>query len=159
VNDQPNFNPSHDLMLERVVGVRPELLWRGWTEPELLVQWFTPHPWKTVACEIDLRPGGRFSTTMRSPEGQDMPTHHGCFLEIIENRKLLWTDGLLPGYRPSPAGFMTAAIILEPKGNETRYVAIAMHADEKSRRKHEEMGFQEGWGVALDQLVALTKTL
>jgi uncharacterized protein YndB with AHSA1/START domain len=123
------------------------------------MQWFTPAPWKTIACEIDLRPGGRFATTMRSPEGQDMPTHQGCFLEIIVNRKLLWTDGLLPGYRPSPAGFMTAAIILEPHDTGTRYVAIAMHADEGSRKKHEEMGFHTGWGTALDQLVMLAKTL
>ena len=89
-----------DLVLERVVDVPPELVWAAWTRPEHIVKWFTPEPWTTVDCEIDLRPGGIFRTTMRSPEGRDFP-NLGCYLEIIENEKLVWTDILLPGYRPA----------------------------------------------------------
>ncbi len=62
---QPNSyqpNPELDLMLERVVDVSPELMWATWTTPELLKPWFCPLPWKTVECEIDLRPGGIFRT-------------------------------------------------------------------------------------------------
>ncbi len=66
-------NPELDLVLERTVDVAPELVWRAWTTPELLLQWFTPKPWSTTACEIDLQPGGRFDTTMRSPEGAEHP--------------------------------------------------------------------------------------
>ena len=51
-------NPALDLVLERTIAVAPEKVWAAWTQPELLMQWFTPAPWKTVACEIDLRPGG-----------------------------------------------------------------------------------------------------
>jgi uncharacterized protein YndB with AHSA1/START domain len=155
---RPQTDPSLDLVLERVVDVRPELVWRAWTEPEHLKRWFTPAPWTTVACTIDLRPGGRFATTMRPPEGQEMP-NEGCYLEIVENRRLVWTDGLGPGYRPASKPFMTAMILLEPAGSGTRYTAIAMHADEADRERHEEMGFHEGWSTALDQLVALARTL
>lgn len=154
---RPEINPELDLVLERIVDVRPELVWRAWTRPEHLVQWFTPRPWVTVDCEIDLRPGGVFSTTMRSPEGQVMPADPGCYLEVVENRKLVFTDALGPGYRPKAAAFMTATILLEPEGSGTRYTAIAMHADQETRRKHEEMGFFGGWGTALDQLVELAK--
>ena len=51
-----------------------ELVWKAWTMPEHLKKWFTPAPWQTVECEIDLRPGGIFRTVMRSPEGQDLRT-------------------------------------------------------------------------------------
>ena len=51
------LDPKTDLVLERVVDVAPELVWKAWTTPEYLKQWFTPAPWKTVGCEIDLRPG------------------------------------------------------------------------------------------------------
>jgi uncharacterized protein YndB with AHSA1/START domain len=95
---------------------------------------------------------------MRSPEGVEHP-NSGCYLEIVENRRLVWTDALLAGYRPSGQPFMTAAILLEPDGKGTRYTAIAMHANGESRRKHEEMGFHQGWATALDQLVAITKTM
>ncbi len=159
MRDHPEIDPETDLMLERVVDVAPELIWRAWTEPEHLTQWFTPKPWETIACEIDLRPGGVFSTTMRSPEGEVLPADRGCYLEVVEQRKLVFTDALGPGYRPKGESFMTAIILLEPEGAGTRYVAIAMHADPAARGKHEEMGFIEGWGTALDQLVEHAKTL
>src|SRR4029077_16465362 len=82
-----------DLLLERVVDVPPELVWAAWTVPEHVKQWFTPAPWTTVDCEIDLRPGGIFRTVMRSPEGQEFP-NVGCYLEIIKSRKLVWTVAL-----------------------------------------------------------------
>jgi len=74
-------DPKLDLLLERVVDVPRELVWAAWTEPAHLKKWFTPDPWKTVDCEIDLRPGGLFRTVMRSPEGQDFP-NVGCYLEL-----------------------------------------------------------------------------
>ena len=51
------YDPSRSLVLERVIDVPPEQLWRAWTQPELLKQWFCPLPWKVTECEIDLRPG------------------------------------------------------------------------------------------------------
>jgi uncharacterized protein YndB with AHSA1/START domain len=49
-------------------------------------------------------------------------------------------------------------ILLEPRGTGTKYTAIVIHADEEARKTHEERGFQDGWGTALDQLVAFVKT-
>jgi uncharacterized protein YndB with AHSA1/START domain len=157
------INPKLDLVLERSVDVSPELVWMAWTQPEHLKKWFTPAPWTTVDCEIDLRPGGVFRTVMRSPEGQDHP-NLGCYLEVVPCRKLVWTDALETGFRPSRQtphlGFrFTAAIVLEPQGRGTRYTAIVMHSDEESRTKHDEMGFQEGWGTTFEQLVEHMKTV
>jgi len=156
------IDPKLDLVLERTVDVSPELVWMAWTQPEHLKKWFTPAPWTTVDCEIDLRPGGVFRTVMRSPEGEDFPGQ-GCYLEIVPHRKLVWTDALEAGYRPARddprASFrLTATLLLEPHGSGTKYTAIAMHQDQASREKHEAMGFQAGWGKALDQLVAHVKT-
>jgi uncharacterized protein YndB with AHSA1/START domain len=159
MTDRPPIDPDLDLVLERTVDVRPELVWKAWTEPQHVKRWFAPRPWTTVECEIDLRPGGIFSTTMRSEEGEVQPPGVGCFLEVIEGRRLVWTDALKPGYRPANEPFMTAVIILEPEGEGTRYTAIAMHSDAASREKHEKMGFHEGWGTALEQLVEIAREL
>ncbi|MDD5320548.1 MAG: SRPBCC family protein [Methylococcales bacterium] len=156
-------------MLERVVDVPRELLWQAWTTPELLKPWFCPLPWLTVDCEIDLRPGGIFRTTMQSPEGQNFP-NSGCYLELIPNERLVWTNALQPGFRPakqpeaSPGHecaefLMTATISLEPHANGTKYSALVQHADKEARVKHEEMGFYDGWGTCLDQLVAMIKKM
>jgi uncharacterized protein YndB with AHSA1/START domain len=157
---RPNHpvDPKRDLVLERVVDVPRELVWRAWTRPEDLKKWFAPLPWTTVECEIDLRPGGICRTVMRSPEGQDFP-NVGCYLEIVENERLVFTDALAPGYRPSEKPFFTAIITLEPHEKGTKYSATALHKDEADRKKHEDMGFHSGWGQCLDQLVALANKM
>lgn len=159
-------DPRFDLSFTRVVDVPRPLVWRAWTEPELLKPWFCPLPWKTIDCEIDLRPGGIFRTTMQSPEGQEFPGT-GCYLEVSPNEKLVWTNALLPGYRPSfipekcgtdDAGFMfTAMIDLADHAQGTRYTATVIHADEAGCKRHAAMGFESGWGTALDQLVVMIK--
>ena len=158
--DPTTIDASRDLVLERVVDVAPELIWAAWTQPEHLTKWFTPAPWTTPEAEVDLRPGGIFRTVMRSPDG-DIADNSGCYLEIVENRKLVWTGALGPGFRPndfSGGGFpFTAALTLEPVGAGTKYTATVMHATTEDSKAHADMGFLEGWGAALDQLVAYMK--
>lgn len=162
----PQFNPETDLKLERVVDLPAELIWKAWTSPELLKQWFCPKPWGVSDCQMDLRPGGRFYTVMLSPEGQTFP-NEGCYLEVVPNKRLVWTDTLEAGFHPStrghltdgPTGFyMTGVIELEDLGNgKTRYSAYSLHAKADDAKKHEAMGFSQGWGIVLDQLVELMK--
>lgn len=156
------INPELDLVLERTADVKPELVWNAWTEPKHLMKWFCPLPWKTVECEIDLRPGGKFITMMQGPEGQKFP-NVGCYLEVVENRKLVWTTALLPGYRPiqKPENGadlpFTAIVLFEPYKGGTKYTAIAIHKDQDDFKKHKQMGFNEGWGKAFDQLIEMVK--
>ncbi|EKE78105.1 MULTISPECIES: SRPBCC family protein [Oceanibaculum] len=150
------IDPKLDLVLEREIDVPVELVWKAWTMPEHLKEWFVPKPWSIVACEIDLRPGGTFSTTMRSPEGEEFP-NAGCFLEVTPLERLIFTDTLLPGYRPAPKPFFTGALELSRIGSGTRYKAIAIHGDEETRKNHEEMGFHDGWGTVATQMVEYIK--
>lgn len=156
------LDPRLDLSFERIIDLPVELVWAAWTKPEHLVHWFTPKPWKTVGCEIELKVGGRFHTVMQSPEGQTFP-NEGCYLELVENQKLTWTTSLRSGFRPAPASSgdmhfaVTATVEMEPHAKGTKYTAKVLHADEASRQRHEKMGFEHGWGLALDQLVAHMK--
>lgn len=159
-----NIDPKLDLVLEKELDLTPEQVWKGWTTPELLCKWFCPEPWKVTEAEVDLKPGGIFRTVMQSPEGEKYP-NLGCFLEVEKNKKLVWTNALLPGFRPAEAPvsgadlFLTAFILLEEKKGKTKYTAIARHKNEADRKKHEEMGFHEGWGICADQLQKLMKSL
>jgi uncharacterized protein YndB with AHSA1/START domain len=156
------FNPETDLKIERVVDVPVELVWRAWTEPELIKQWFCPRPWGVSECMIDLRPGGIFNTVMRSPEGQAFP-NEGCILEVIPQRRLVWTDALCEDFRPGNTGYaskgmgfaFTGVIEMIPEGKKTRYIARGLHATPEGAQAHAKQGFTDGWGSALDQLVEL----
>lgn len=156
-------DPTLDLVLERIVDVPVEKVWKAWTTPEQLKQWFTPAPWTTTDCEIDLRPGGAFRTVIRSPEGSEK-TANCCYLEVVENQKLVWTDAMGPGFRPAPkpnqcfGHFFTAVILLEPHGAGTRYTVIALHGDQAAAQADLEQGFNFGWSAALEQMVGLIKS-
>ena len=163
------FNPELDLLLERIVDVPREKIWAAWTTPTLLMPWFCPLPWKTIDCVIDLRAGGIFRTVMQSPEGQQFP-NNGCYLEIIPNKKLVWTNTLEPGFRPVKQAvanpdhpceefMMTATILLETVTSGTKYSAMVMHATKEACAQHAQMGFEAGWGIALDQMVAMIKNV
>lgn len=158
-----NPDPDLDLVLERVVDVPRPLVWAAWTQPQHLVKWFCPLPWKTSDCRIDLQPGGIFQTTMQGPEGPGF-TNTGCFLQVIDNELLVWTGALGPGFRPLAKDvaaahpfLMTATIALADADGGTRYTALVRHGDAPARQAHEQMGFHAGWGKALDQLVELAK--
>jgi uncharacterized protein YndB with AHSA1/START domain len=150
------IDPKLDLVLERVIDVPRELVWKAWTSPEHIPHWFVPKPWSLAKCELDLRPGGMFSFTMLSPEGKEFP-NSGCYLEVTPMQRLVFTDTLLAGYRPAPNPFFTAILTLEDKGKGTRYIAEAIHGNPENSKKHEEMGFFDGWGKVVDQLVEYIK--
>jgi uncharacterized protein YndB with AHSA1/START domain len=154
------IDPKLDLVFERTTSITPEKLWRGWSHPETLMKWFCPRPWKVTDCRIDLKIGGEFYTVMEGPAGEKMQ-NNGCYLEVIENQKLVWTGMMSKGFRPvptNPMGFQFVSTIFFLKSDiGTIYKAIVTHADEEDRRKHEQMGFQEGWGKAFDQLITLMK--
>lgn len=148
----PVADPELDLVLERYVDVPPERVWSAWTDAEQLKHWFVPRPWTLEECELDLRPGGVFRTVMRSPEGQDFPGT-GCFLVVDEPNLLVWTDTLGPGFRPAEEPFFTAIVMMEPHGSGTKYTARAVHGSLDTRKKHEEMGFHDGWGTVFEQML------
>ncbi len=158
-------NPALDLHFHREVDLSPAQIWEGWTNPSVLMKWFCPRPWKVVECNIDLRPGGIFRTMMQSPEGENMPDNTGTFLMVEPQQRLVWTNALGPGFRPKPQPkdenlgfFFVVDLRLTLLNNgKTSYSAHVMHQDESSRKAHEDMGFQQGWGIALDQLIDLMK--
>ena len=155
-----------DLRLDRTVAVPRRLIWKAWTEPAHIKKWWAPAPWTTVECQIDLRPGGIFRTVMRSPEGQDFP-HEACLVELVENERIVFTNALAPGYRPAADHLgadcgsiaFTAIVTLTERAGETHYSVLVLHKDEAGRKRHEEMGFHEGWGTCMDQLIEVATHL
>lgn len=150
---------ERELVLTRVIDAPREKLFRAWTEPELLKQWFAPLPYTTPAAELDVRPGGSSLVVMRGPDGQDMPMR-GVYLDVVPNERLVFTDAFTKAWEPTEKAFMTAIVTFEDLGGgRTRYTARALHWTVADREEHEKMGFHEGWGRCADQLAALVAKL
>jgi uncharacterized protein YndB with AHSA1/START domain len=154
-----DFPAERELVLSRLLDAPRDKLFRCWTDPELLKQWFAPKPWTTPHAEIDVRAGGASNIVMRSPEGQDMP-NPGVYLEVIPNEKLVFTDAFTTAWEPKEgAPFMVGILTFEDEGGKTRYTARVRHWTKEARDQHEAMGFLTGWGQCADQLEALAKTI
>ena len=77
---------------------------------------------------------------------------NACFVLVEPERRLIFTDALLGGWRPAPSSFITAEINLHAVDGGTKYSARVMHSDRAHRDKHAELGFYDGWGTVIGQL-------
>jgi uncharacterized protein YndB with AHSA1/START domain len=150
------ISPASDreLVLTRIIDAPREKVFKAWTEPELLKQWFAPKPWTTPLAETDARPGGSSLIVMRGPGGSEFPSR-GVYLEVIKNERLVFTDAYTKAWEPSEKPFMTVILTFEDEGGKTKYTARARHWTAADRETHEKMGFHQGWGTCTDQLAAL----
>ena len=150
---------DRELSLTRLIDAPPEKVFKAWTDPELLKQWFAPAPYATPVAELDVRPGGANFIVMRSPDGQDLP-NRGVYLEVVENRRLVFTNAYTEAWVPSEKPFMTVILTFEDAGNgKTNYTARVRHWTIADREAHENMGFHKGWEICTDQLAALVAKL
>jgi len=154
-----NAKPEHALELVREIDAPRDKIFRAWTEPALLKQWFTPRPWTVSIAEMDVRVGGASYIVMNGPNGEEFP-NRGVYLEIVANEKIVFTDAYTSAWVPSAKPFFTGIIALEDiGGGRTRYTATAAHWTAEDKETHEKMGFHEGWGKATDQLAELVARL
>ena len=154
---------AQDLVISRLLHAPRAALWRAWTEPGRLKQWWCPKPWTTEVRAFDLRAGGAFHTFMQGPgpgPGPELASsdNPGSFMEVVPQMRLVFTSMLTAGWRPaSPWMAFTAVITLADEAGGTRYTATAMHPDKATRERHEALGFYQGWNICIDQLEALAQ--
>lgn len=150
---------EHELVIGRIIAAPREAVWRCWVEEDLVVQWFTPAPWKTVSAKLDVRNGGRSEIVMESPDGEQYP-NVGQFAEVVPYEKIITTDAYQGDWVPTEQPFMTAIMTLEDApGGKTRYIARALHWNAETMKQHAEMGFLEGWSTAAEQLEQVARSL
>ncbi|CAN7511681.1 SRPBCC domain-containing protein [Devosia sp. LjRoot16] len=146
------FDPERDLTIERFIRAPRAAVWDAWTLPRQFEQWWVPEPAKCRAVRFEAVPGGPLVTEI-SEAGQPFAPHmNACFLIVEPQRRLIFTDALLAGFRPAPNSFITAEITLDEVNGGTQYAARVMHSDRATRDKHAELGFYDGWGTVIEQL-------
>ena len=156
--DKSSPTLDRELVLTRIIDAPRAKVFRAWTEPALLKQWFAPLPWTTPVAETDVRPGGASFIVMRSPDGKEFP-NRGVYLEVVENQRLVFTDAYTQAWELSDKPFMTVILTFEDEGGKTKYTARVCHWTVADREAHEKMGFHHGWAQCTDQLAQLVSTL
>jgi uncharacterized protein YndB with AHSA1/START domain len=87
----PQTAIKNELNIVRVFQAPRRLVWLAWTEPDRVKRWWGPKQFSAPFCRIDLRVGGTYLTSMRSPEGRDFWST-GVYREIVPEERLVMTD-------------------------------------------------------------------
>jgi uncharacterized protein YndB with AHSA1/START domain len=153
------MNPELDLTLTRVIRAPRAVVWRAWTDPDRLAQWWLPAPAVTRVESLDVRPGGAFVTRMSDDGAAFAPHFDGLFLAVDEGERIVFTNAVDSALRPVDAAPvpMTAEIVFAEHPDGTEYRVLVRHRDPADRAEHERLGFLDGWGTVTAALAALAE--
>lgn len=144
---------SHEISVTRFIAASPEKVWD--VMANRIEQWWCPKPWRAEFETLERKAGGVSTCTMYGPNGEVHP-HPGLVLAWDEGRRFAFTDAIVGDLEPA-GPFMIGIWEIAAEGQGTRYTARARHWDEEARKRHEDMGFAEGWGACADQLAVLAE--
>lgn len=160
---------EREIVITRFIAAPRALVFRAWTDPQHLAQWWGPHGFSNPVCEVDPRPGGAIRIVMRSPEGGDFPCA-GVFLEIAEPERLVmtmaavehpddWQD-LLNRARGNADGKgdpdlrMVNTVTFEEAGGKTMLTIVTRFESVTDRDAALKLGHAEGMTQSLERMEA-----
>ena len=150
------------MVITRVFDAPCELVWKAWTDPKYVMQWWGPKGFTAPVCRMDFRVGGKFLCCMRSPDGQDF-WNGGEYHEIVLHEKIVssmyFSDSEGNKVEPEVYGITHEAIegaydvtLFEDLGDgETKLTFIGNEPMEDATKS----GQVEGWKQILDKVAAV----
>lgn len=162
------MNEVNEVVFERIFNSTPEMVFKAWTDPEMIKKWWGPEHFYAPSIKIDLRVGGKYIFAMHGPEGsqwdKDMYSA-GIYKEIVPNKKLVVTDYFSDenGDKASPTEHgldsnmpqdMTVTVLFDDLGDGKTKLSI-VYPKPESKEQLEAMlksGMKEGWNSSLDKL-------
>ena len=163
---EQNGNETERMVVTRVFEAPRELVWKAYTDPKYVMQWWGPKDFTSPVCQMDFRVGGKFLCCMRTPDGQEF-WNAGEYHEIVPHAKIVssmyFSDSNGNKVEPEHYGIEHEAIegaydvvSFEDNGNgETRLTFVGNESMEDAK----ESGQLEGWNQVLDKLAAVVTRL
>jgi len=159
-------NETERMVVTRVFDAPRALVWKAWTDPKYVMQWWGPKGFTAPLCETDFRVGGKFRCCMRTPDGQEF-WNGGEYHEIVLHEKIVYSmyfsDSKGNKVEPEQLGIEHEAIegandvvIFEDFGNgQTKLTLIGNETMENAKNS----GQLEGWDQILDKVAAVVAGL
>ena len=153
-------DPDHELVLTRMIDAPREKLFRAWTEPKLMKQWFAPKPWTIIARRNRRAARRRQHDRDAQPGRQGLSRTPASISKWWRTRRSSFTDAYTEAWEPSDKPFMTGHRHLRGSGGgKTRYTARGRHWTAEDRETHEKMGFHAGLGPVRRPARALSRRI
>lgn len=148
---------DREIVISRDYDAPRELIWKAWTQPEHVAQWWGPDGFTTTIHEMDLRPGGVWKLTMHGPDGTEYP-NKSVFKEVVELEKIVFSHG--GGKVDGPGASFEATWTFETIGNKTRLTGRMVFPTAEARdRVIKEYNAVEGGKQTLGRLAKYLPTM
>jgi len=141
-----------EIIITRVFDAPRTLVFKAWTDPKHLAQWWGPRGFTNPRCEIDVRPGGLIRIDMRAPNGTVHPMA-GVYLEIVEPERLTYTSGALDDQGKQLFEFLHVVTFAERNGKTTLTINSKVVKTTATAAKYIG-GFEAGMTQSLEKLAA-----
>jgi len=141
-----------DLVLTRTFNAPRSLVFKAWTDPARVAQWWGPRGFTNPVCELDVRPGGAMRIHMRGPDGTVYPMA-GTYEEIVEPERIVFTGSALDG-RGRPLFEVRHTVIFADHGAKTTLTVTAHVITATPEGAPHLRGQEAGWTQQLERLGA-----
>jgi uncharacterized protein YndB with AHSA1/START domain len=144
---------NRELVITRIFDAPRSLVFKMWTDPTHLAQWWGPRGFTNPVCDMDVRPGGAIRIVMRGPGGVDYPMT-GVFHEIVAPERLIFTTAVddADGNRVLEAH---NTVTFAEHGGKTTLTVRARIVKATAAAAPMLAGIEAGWGQSLERLEAL----
>jgi uncharacterized protein YndB with AHSA1/START domain len=154
-NNLTETQSEREIVITRVFNAPRDLVFKAWTEPKHIAQWWGPRGFTTRVDKMDFRPGGAWRYVMIGPDGTEYPSK-GIFSEIVPPEKIVSSDEFDEGFEKVinvdlPRGIVVT-VLFEDLSDKTKITLHITHQSKEDRRKHEDMGVIAGWNESFDCL-------
>jgi uncharacterized protein YndB with AHSA1/START domain len=144
---------NNKMLITREFAGSVDEVWEAWTDPKLLDQWWAPKPWKAKTKSMEFREGGRWIYCMVGPEGEK----HWALAEYRKVVPLKSFDALdafgdEDGNINTEFPRMNWKVVFKSAEDRTRVEIEIAFRNKEEMEKIIEMGFQEGFSMAHDNL-------
>ncbi len=150
-------NEEQELVLTRVFDAPRELVFKAWTDPKCVAQWWGPHGFSNPVCELDLRPGGAILIHMRGPDGTVYPMT-GVYQEVVAPERLVFTSAALDA-DGNPLFEVLNTVTFAEQSGKTKQTLWARVITRTAKAAPYLVGMEAGWTQSLERLAeSLAKT-
>ncbi len=143
-------NEERELVLTRVFDAPRELVFKAWTDPKRVAQWWGPHRFTNPVCDLDVRPGGAIRIHMRGPDGTVYPMT-GVYQEVVEPERLVFTSAALDA-DGNPMFEVLTTVTFAEQGGKTKQILRARVIKSTAEAAPYLKGLEAGWTQSLERL-------
>lgn len=146
-------NLKRELVITRIFDAPPDIVFKAWTDPKQMQQWWGPHCFTNPVCELDVRPGGAWRIIMRGPDGVEYECG-GVYSEVVKPERLVFSNNAYDHEGKSLLEGVTS-VTFAAQGAKTKLTLETRMAGKVSYAAQMLAGMEAGWNQSLDRLANL----